>query len=62
MRTRWGDQKKTDHLEEQSIDGRKIQEQILKKYDGESVDLTDVTQDSEKWWDFVNTVMNICVL
>jgi hypothetical protein len=36
-------------LEEQSIDGRIIQEQILKKYDGESVDLTDVTQDSEKW-------------
>lgn len=34
----------------------------LKEIRWESVDSTDVTQESEKWWVFVNTVINICVL
>lgn len=34
MNKRWGYQKNIDHLEEHGTDGRKILNQILKKYDG----------------------------
>jgi hypothetical protein len=44
-RHRWKDSTKTD----------------LKEIGWQGVDWTDVAQDSDKWWAFVNKVMNFCV-
>ena len=35
---------------------------ILKKQVGGYVDLVDLTQSRDKWWAFVNTIMNLRVL
>jgi len=46
-----------DHLENPGIDGRVILRWIFRKYDG-GMDRIDLAQDCDRWWAFVNAVMN----
>ena len=46
-----------DHLENPGVDGRVILRWIFRKYDG-GMDRIDLAQDSDRWWAFVNVVMN----
>jgi hypothetical protein len=46
------------HLEDPGIDGRIILRRILRKWDVGGIIWISLTQDRDKWWVFVNAVMN----
>jgi len=54
----WGNLKEIYHLEDPGIDGRIILRWIFKKWDG-SMDWIDLVRDRDKWWAFVDAVMNL---
>jgi hypothetical protein len=56
----WGNLREIYHLEDPGIDGRIILIWIFKKWDG-SMDWIDLVRDRDKWWAFVNAVMNLQV-
>jgi len=50
-----------EHLEDATVEGRKILKWMLKKWDGGGMDWIDLASD-RNWWPMrVNTVMNIRV-
>jgi hypothetical protein len=48
------------HLGEPGLDGRIILKWIFKTWDG-SMDWIELAQDRDRWWAFVNAVMNLRV-
>ena len=50
-----------DHLEDPGVDGRVILRWILMKWDVRGMDWTELVQDRDKCWAFVNAVMKIRV-
>jgi hypothetical protein len=58
----WGNMRKIDHLEDLGVDGRIILKLIFKKCNGGGgMDWIDLAQDSERWRDLVNAVLNLRV-
>jgi len=58
---RWGNLRERDHLEDPGVDGRVILRWILMKWDVRGMDWTELVQDRDKCWAFVNAVMKIRV-
>jgi hypothetical protein len=55
----WGNLRERNHLEDTSIDGRKILRWIFKKWDvGVWIDLA---QNRDRWWSLENAVMSLRV-
>jgi hypothetical protein len=54
----WGNLTETGHLENLGAEGRIILKWTFKTYDG-VMTWIDLTQDRERWWALVNTVMNL---
>jgi hypothetical protein len=48
-------------LKDPGVDGRIILKWIFKKWDAGGMDWIDMAQDSDRWWDLVNVVMNLRV-
>jgi hypothetical protein len=48
-------------LEDSGVDGRIILKWILDKWNGRNTDWIDLAQDTNRFWAFVNAVMNIRV-
>ena len=56
----WGELRERNCLEDVGVDGRIMLKLIFKTWDG-GIDWIDLAQDGDRWWVFVNTVMNIRV-
>jgi hypothetical protein len=55
----WGNLRERGQMEDSGVDGRIILRWIFRKWDGESMDWTDVAQDRDSWRALVNAVMNL---
>jgi len=56
----WGNLRQRDHLEDPTVDGRKILRWIFRKWDG-VIDWIDMAQVRDTWRALVNAVMNLRV-
>jgi hypothetical protein len=52
----WRNLRERDHWGDPRVDGRIILRWIFRKWD---VDWIGLAQDMDRWWEFVNAVMNI---
>ena len=55
-----GDLRERDHLENLGVDGKMILTLIFKQSDG-GMDWIVLAQNRDRWWAFVNAVMNLLV-
>jgi hypothetical protein len=56
----WGNLGVRDHWLDPDIDGRIILRGIFRKWDVE-VDWIELAQDGDRWWEFMNAVINLRV-
>jgi hypothetical protein len=57
----WGKFKESDHLRGLGVDGRTVLERIFINRMRVGVDWIDMARDTNKWWAFVNSGMNLRV-
>jgi hypothetical protein len=58
----WENLSGRDHMEDPDLDGRIILRTDLQEVGCEGKDWIDVAQDKERWWAFLNVVLNLWVL
>jgi hypothetical protein len=56
----WRNLRERDHLEYTGVDGKIILKCIFRKYDW-GMDWIDMAQNTDRWWDLVNAVINFLV-
>jgi hypothetical protein len=57
-----GKQEGKDHLEDQGVDGIRMDLREIGEIGWGSVDWIQLARDRERWWALVNTMMNLWVL
>ena len=57
----WGNLRERDRWGDPGVDWKIILRWIFRKWDVEGVDWIEMAQDRDRWWAFVNAVMNLRV-
>jgi hypothetical protein len=57
----WEKLRERDHVEDPSLDGRKIIKWISRKWEAGGMDLINLAQNRDRWQALVNAVMNLRV-
>jgi hypothetical protein len=50
-----------DDVDVRSVDGRIILKRVFKKWDGEDMAWIDLVRNRDRWWAYMNAVMNLGV-
>jgi hypothetical protein len=55
----WEKLRERDHLEDPGAEGRIILRRIFRKWDVGGMECIELAQDRDRWWAFVNALMNL---